>query len=199
MPTIVGILKFISKINTILRDLKQKTSSFVGISVFMSSWNCVLTWVEHEKSFITSGPGLNEWLGPNSCLHDVGVWYFWRLMSTYKQPVTTTVMPVQWLLLSSVADRCKQFGPRSVGPDLCPNWLTPCWNSRNDFEKVWFKENSRYKQKQSLIINFRVLGWIQHWMKTNLNVRDLCEPRHVIPTMWRFDMNRRRQACAASF
>ena len=38
MPTIVGILTFISKINTILRDLKQETSLFnVGILVFMSS------------------------------------------------------------------------------------------------------------------------------------------------------------------
>ena len=35
MPTIVGILTFISMINT--TDLKQETSSFVGILVFMSS------------------------------------------------------------------------------------------------------------------------------------------------------------------
>ena len=39
-----------------LRGLKQATSSFVGILVFMSSWNFVLSWVEHEKSFITSWP-----------------------------------------------------------------------------------------------------------------------------------------------
>ena len=37
----------------LLRDLKQETSSFVGIKVFMSSWNFVLSWIEHEKSFIT--------------------------------------------------------------------------------------------------------------------------------------------------
>ena len=39
MPTIVGILTFISMINIIhyLRDLKQETSSFVGILLFMSS------------------------------------------------------------------------------------------------------------------------------------------------------------------
>ena len=36
-------------------DLKQETSSFVSILVFMSSWIFVL-WVEHEKSFITLGP-----------------------------------------------------------------------------------------------------------------------------------------------
>ena len=53
MPKIVGILTFISRRNTIneyLRHLKQETSSFVGILVFM------ISWVEHEKSFITSGP-----------------------------------------------------------------------------------------------------------------------------------------------
>ena len=36
MPTIVGILKFVSRINF------------------------VLSWVEHEKSFITSGPGVRQ-------------------------------------------------------------------------------------------------------------------------------------------
>ena len=37
MPTIVGILTFISMINKHLRDLKQEFSLFVGILVFMSS------------------------------------------------------------------------------------------------------------------------------------------------------------------
>ena len=37
IPTIVGILTFISKINKHLRALKQETSLFVGILVFMSS------------------------------------------------------------------------------------------------------------------------------------------------------------------
>ena len=59
MPTIVGILTFISMINTKhLRDLKQDTSSFVGILVFMSSRNFVLSQAEHEINFITSGPVL---------------------------------------------------------------------------------------------------------------------------------------------
>ena len=52
MPTIVGILTFISMILQHLRDLKQETSLFAGILVFMSSWNFMLSWVEHEKSFI---------------------------------------------------------------------------------------------------------------------------------------------------
>ena len=37
-------------------DLKQETSLFIVILVFMSSWNFVLSRVEHEKSFITIGP-----------------------------------------------------------------------------------------------------------------------------------------------
>ena len=37
MPTIVGILTFISMIKQHLRGLKQFTSLFVGIPVFMSS------------------------------------------------------------------------------------------------------------------------------------------------------------------
>ena len=37
MPTIVGILTFISMINTKSERLKQEASSFVGILVFMSS------------------------------------------------------------------------------------------------------------------------------------------------------------------
>ena len=28
-----------------------------GIFIFMTKWNFMLNWIEHEKSFITSGPG----------------------------------------------------------------------------------------------------------------------------------------------
>ena len=56
MTTIVGILTFISMINTTSERLKARTSLFVRILVFMSIWNLVLSWIEHEKSFITSGP-----------------------------------------------------------------------------------------------------------------------------------------------
>ena len=51
MPTIVGILTFISMINT---TIKQETSLLGDILVF-TSWNFMLTWVEHEKSLTTSG------------------------------------------------------------------------------------------------------------------------------------------------
>ena len=39
-----------------LRVLKQEMSSFINILVFMSGGNFVLSCVEHEKSFIISGP-----------------------------------------------------------------------------------------------------------------------------------------------
>ena len=42
-PTIVGILTFMSMIDKHLRDLKQDTSSFVGILVFISSRNFMLS------------------------------------------------------------------------------------------------------------------------------------------------------------
>ena len=51
MPTIVGILIFISMINTTSERLKARNSSFVSILVFMSSWNFVLSWVVHEKFY----------------------------------------------------------------------------------------------------------------------------------------------------
>ena len=51
--TIVGILTCISMINKILRVWKQEKSLFFSILVFMSSSNFMLSWVEHEKIFIT--------------------------------------------------------------------------------------------------------------------------------------------------
>ena len=51
MPTIVGILTFISMINKASESLY-----FFSILVFMSSSNFVLRWDEYEKSFITSRP-----------------------------------------------------------------------------------------------------------------------------------------------
>ena len=45
-----------------MKDLKQETSLFVSVLVFMSSWNFLLSWVEHEKSFITSGQVPKEML-----------------------------------------------------------------------------------------------------------------------------------------
>ena len=36
---------------------KYKNANFVGISICISKENFMLNWVEHQKSFITSGPG----------------------------------------------------------------------------------------------------------------------------------------------
>ena len=59
MPTIVGILKFISGKNSILGlSEPKKKAEFLDIFIPMNIQNFMLNWVEHDKSFITSGPGL---------------------------------------------------------------------------------------------------------------------------------------------
>ena len=59
VPTIIGILTSISMINTTSESLKaNKKPLFFSILVFMSSWNLMISWVEHEKRFITSRPGI---------------------------------------------------------------------------------------------------------------------------------------------
>ena len=40
-----------------MRVLKQDQSEFFSIYAFTSSWYFMLSLVEHENSFITSGPG----------------------------------------------------------------------------------------------------------------------------------------------
>ena len=49
MPTIVGILTFIGMIKQHLRDLEHETSSFVGILIFMSNCNFVLSELSMKK------------------------------------------------------------------------------------------------------------------------------------------------------
>ena len=47
--------------------INMKMPTFVGIFISISRENFMLSWVEHEKRFITSGPGLGLVLGlPNS-------------------------------------------------------------------------------------------------------------------------------------
>ena len=43
--------------NNIWECEKQEKSLFYSIWVFMSKWNFLLSWVKHETSFITLGPG----------------------------------------------------------------------------------------------------------------------------------------------
>ena len=58
MPTIVGILTFISKINTTSESFKARQILFFSILVnIMSSWNFLLSLVEHEESLMALGPG----------------------------------------------------------------------------------------------------------------------------------------------
>ena len=57
MQTIVGILTLMSGGNGILGLSEPKKAEFLDIFILMSILNCMLNLVEHEKSFITSGPG----------------------------------------------------------------------------------------------------------------------------------------------
>ena len=57
MPTIVGFLTFISRINNWLGCFKPEILIDLTISVFMSSLNFILSLGEHEKGFITLEPG----------------------------------------------------------------------------------------------------------------------------------------------
>ena len=56
MPTIVGILIFISRKNFMLSSALQEKSLNWWYLIFYKRKNFILSWVEHEKSFITLGP-----------------------------------------------------------------------------------------------------------------------------------------------
>ena len=61
MPTIVGILPFISRINTTFENLIAR--NYLYFSAFLlgqaaENSNFMFILVEHEKSFITSAPDL---------------------------------------------------------------------------------------------------------------------------------------------
>ena len=56
MPKIVGILAFNIRINTASACCKARKC--LGFQIFTSNRNFMLSWVEHEKSCITSGPGI---------------------------------------------------------------------------------------------------------------------------------------------
>ena len=70
MPTVVGIVTFISMINTTSKRLKARNFFICQYFSFTSSWNVVLSLVEHENSF-----------GSGSKLFDTLMysWYFGRL------------------------------------------------------------------------------------------------------------------------
>ena len=56
MPTIVGILTFISMINTTSERLKARYILICRYFSIYEQLEFMLSWVEHEKSFIASGP-----------------------------------------------------------------------------------------------------------------------------------------------
>ena len=58
MPTIVGILTFMSGKIAFLAYMSLKKAEFLDIFILMSIQSFMLNWVEHEKSFITLGPEL---------------------------------------------------------------------------------------------------------------------------------------------
>ena len=62
MPTIVGIITFISRIKFMLGlyNLAANETSFDSISIYSRSLNFMLSRVEHEKSFINMGPEYNR-------------------------------------------------------------------------------------------------------------------------------------------
>ena len=61
-------------------EIKMKMPTIVGIFIFISRENFMLIWVEHEKTFITSGSGFG-----NETLPQV-VWESQRLSLTTFQP-----------------------------------------------------------------------------------------------------------------
>ena len=56
MPTIVGILTFMSGKNSILGLSEPKKAEFLGIFLYLWAFKIPCSTVEHGKSFITSGP-----------------------------------------------------------------------------------------------------------------------------------------------
>ena len=63
VPTIVGVLTFTNAKNCILGLSEPKRRpNFLIFFILMSIQNFMLNCVEHEKSFITSGPGSDAFL-----------------------------------------------------------------------------------------------------------------------------------------
>ena len=116
MPTIVGILTFISRIKSTYESYNARFS----ISVFMRSWNFMLSWVEHKKNtkhVKTSGLLVSYWL-------HIG-WLFLRgWAQTWQQrktePLESTTLQIKQGVSSNSPNlfsfnhflRTKGWGPR---------------------------------------------------------------------------------------
>ena len=60
LPTIANSFLLNKAEHEIFSANKYENANFVGIFIFISGENFMLSWVEHEKSFITSGPDHNK-------------------------------------------------------------------------------------------------------------------------------------------
>ena len=80
MPTIVGVLTFMSRINYQFLSFEPEFSTILSISAFISSVNFMLSSAELEKSFITSGPGERR----SSFVQD-NVYWWWVIAATTGQ------------------------------------------------------------------------------------------------------------------
>ena len=58
MPTVAGILIFVSRKNSILGYLSLKKAEFLDICILLSILNFMLSLVEHENNVVTSWPEL---------------------------------------------------------------------------------------------------------------------------------------------
>ena len=67
--------------------INMKMPTIVGIFIFISRENFMLSWVEHEKSFMISGP--------DQCL--LGVWNRTSIQICYRQTVKTD--QTAWMLV----------------------------------------------------------------------------------------------------
>ena len=65
----------ISQNNTPPLFVGHKKPHFLYFYTYMCIWNFMLTWVEHEKSFITSGPGLNTYRFSRCFFKSLGHFY----------------------------------------------------------------------------------------------------------------------------
>ena len=99
--------------------INVKMPTIVGILIFMSRMNLLLSWVEHEKSFITSESRfflyllhMNSLSTRNFCMHFVV-----RCQNQHYQTILSRIL--SRVLNSLDPDQDRHF----VGPDLHPNCL----------------------------------------------------------------------------
>ena len=95
----------------LLINVKMPTT--VGILAFMSRKNFMLNWVEHEKSFINSRPGL-----------------FWSTSETFScrdNLITSHCSWIKWTDMPKKQSEC---------PILCASYLT-LWRNRTWDADIW--------------------------------------------------------------